>query len=571
MASTVLRPFRLFALLVPVAALMACETNGWLIDPQRTGYFQTTPTAIPILNRIDVIEQAADTSIVYTQPSAEDLVPNQLEYRLAAGDVIRVSIPQLISADQTDISTRVIDQSGKISLPIIGQLAAAGRTVEELEGDIQKKLAGIITNPKAFISVEEARAYQFRVLGSVESPGLYALNKPDLRVLDALALARGAAPTTTRVLITRAKSGDAPASSSMADNAPKSSTGGADVSTPTGSGAATPATQAPTAPSASDIDALIDALPGAAPAPAATPPAPTQPAGASNPAPAAAPAPAQPQGEPAAEPVPEPKPARLGMLSARGRQEPPVDIDSLEPAKAADAGASDASAAVPEEGDRFVFDQASKTWVKAGKGSGASSGASSDAPQGDGAIAGLKTGEAARANSKSKLKKSLESRVIEIDYIQLVRGSMNLNVIIRPDDMVYCDTGDVGVVYIDGLIARPGVYNLPTSGKLTLSRLVAAAGGLGELAIPQRVDLVRRIGSDKEACIRVNLAAIRNRAEPDIFLRPDDHINIGTNFWATPLAVIRNGFRMTYGFGFLVDRNWGNDIFGAPPVNVVGN
>ena len=136
--------------------------------------------------------------------------------------------------------------------------------------------------------------------------------------------------------------------------------------------------------------------------------------------------------------------------------------------------------------------------------------------------------------------------------------------------MLYCDTGDVGVVYIDGLIARPGVYNLPTSGKLTLSRLVAAAGGLGELAIPQRVDLVRRIGTDKEACIRVNLAAIRNRAEPDIFLRPDDHINIGTNFWATPLAVIRNGFRMTYGFGFLVDRNWGNDIFGAPPVNVVG-
>ena len=183
----------------------------------------------------------------------------------------------------------------------------------------------------------------------------------------------------------------------------------------------------------------------------------------------------------------------------------------------------------------------------------------------------LKSGEAARVRTKGESKKSFESRVIDIDYIKLVRGASNLNVVIRPDDIIYCDTGDVGVVYIDGLIARPGVYNLPTSGKLTLSRLVAAAGGLGELAIPQRVDLVRRIGTDKEACVRVNLAAIRNRSEPDIFLRPDDHINIGTNFWATPLAVIRNGFRMTYGFGFLVDRNWGNDIFGAPPVNVVGN
>jgi hypothetical protein len=34
--------------------------------------------------------------------------------------------------------------------------------------------------------------------------------------------------------------------------------------------------------------------------------------------------------------------------------------------------------------------------------------------------------------------------------------------------------------------------------------------------------------------------------------------------------VIRNGFRMTYGFGFLIDRNWGNDIFGAPPTNITG-
>ncbi|MFM7807664.1 MAG: SLBB domain-containing protein, partial [Planctomycetota bacterium] len=167
-------------------------------------------------------------------------------------------------------------------------------------------------------------------------------------------------------------------------------------------------------------------------------------------------------------------------------------------------------------------------------------------------------------------KKAFDSEVIEIDYNLLVRGDANQNVIIRPGDMIFCDQGDVGVVYIDGLIARPGVYNLPTSGKLTLSRLVAAAGGLGELAIPQRVDLVRRLGEDKEACIRVNLAAIRNRAEPDIFMKPDDHVNIGTNFWATPLAVIRNGFRMTYGFGFLVDRNWGNDIFGPPPTNVLG-
>ncbi len=602
------------SLLAVLAAFAGCETKSYM-DPSRTGYFETTPTSIPILSRIDVIEQAADSSIEYTQPTPEDLVPNQLEYRLAPGDVMRVSIPQLISSTETDISTRVVDQAGKISLPIIGQVQAAGLTVQEIEKEIVTKLAGVITNPKAFISVEEARAYQFRILGSVEAPGLYALNKPDLRVLDALALARGAVPSTTRILVTRAKANDAQYESDYTGKT------GAQKAEPATGSKPTPTTEAPApqeqpkpanpaTPSSADIDALINELPGAAPAPASAPaptaepaPAPTaEPAPApvptAEPAPApvptAEPAPAAaPAAEPATEPAPGAEPAtppatQPGMLSNRTRQSPPVDIDQLEPAKASDTAAADIASQSNEDGDRFTFDNATQTWVKvksAGAKSPAAAKATADAATAptaapepaadtatDATVPGLRTGDAARARGRAKVdeKKAFSSRVIEVDYNQLVRGAANLNVIIRPNDMLYCDTGEVGVVYIGGEIARPGVYNLPTSGKLTLSRLVDAAGGLGQIAIPQRVDLIRRIGGDKEAAIRVNLAAIRNRAEPDIFMKSDDHVIIGTNFWATPLAVIRNGFRMTYGFGFLVDRNWGNDIFGAPPVNING-
>ena len=95
----------------------------------------------------------------------------------------------------------------------------------------------------------------------------------------------------------------------------------------------------------------------------------------------------------------------------------------------------------------------------------------------------------------------------------------------------------------------------------------AAAGGLNTIAIPERVALIRIVGEHREAAIRLNLGAIRQRTEPDVLLKPDDHIIIGTSWVATPLAVIRNGFRATYGFGFLLDRNFGNDVFGAPPVN----
>ena len=160
------------------------------------------------------------------------------------------------------------------------------------------------------------------------------------------------------------------------------------------------------------------------------------------------------------------------------------------------------------------------------------------------------------------------TRIIEIDYQRLITGDPNLNVVIRPGDQVYVEPPETGFLYIDGEVNRVGVYNLEnTNGRLTLSRFVSAAGGLAPTAIPNRVDLVRMLGNDREATIRIDLAAIRNRAEPDVYMQANDHVIIGTSFIATPLAVIRNGFRMTYGFGFLLDRNFGNDVFGPPPAS----
>ena len=97
------RPFRRLLLLAAATlagSFLGCETNGWLIDPQRTGYFQTTPTSIPILDRIDVIEQARDTHIVRRKPTNDDLIPKVIEYRFSAGDVVRVLIPRLLGDAQ---------------------------------------------------------------------------------------------------------------------------------------------------------------------------------------------------------------------------------------------------------------------------------------------------------------------------------------------------------------------------------------------------------------------------------------------------------------------------------------
>ena len=166
---------------------------------------------------------------------------------------------------------------------------------------------------------------------------------------------------------------------------------------------------------------------------------------------------------------------------------------------------------------------------------------------------------------ESRLGQMITQRIIEVPYERLLNGDMRFNVVIRPGDIIRVPNQAAGLMYLTGQISRGGAYTVPGENRLTLKQAVASAGGIGPLANPRRVDLVRRIGDDSEATIRLNLKSIYDGTQPDIFMKVEDQVNIGTSFWAVPLALVRNGLRFTYGFGFIADRNFGNDIFGAPP------
>jgi 5-formyltetrahydrofolate cyclo-ligase len=78
--------------------------------------------------------------------------------------------------------------------------------------------------------------------------------------------------------------------------------------------------------------------------------------------------------------------------------------------------------------------------------------------------------------------------------------------------------------------------------------------------VPWRTQVIRRIqGEDKQIFATVDLTKIFNGEEPDLYLKKDDKVIVGTQFWAPFLAALRNGFRITYGFGFLYDRNYYDD------------
>jgi polysaccharide export outer membrane protein len=128
-------------------------------------------------------------------------------------------------------------------------------------------------------------------------------------------------------------------------------------------------------------------------------------------------------------------------------------------------------------------------------------------------------------------------------------------VVIRPQDTVVIPVPEAGEFYMGGHVQRVGVYSL-TGRQITLKQAIISAGMLDELAVPERTEIIRRLGRDKEIYVRVNLAKVFRGQQPDIFLKPYDQVMVGTDFLAPFWAAVRNGFRITYGFGFLYDRNF---------------
>lgn len=91
-----------------------------------------------------------------------------------------------------------IDESGNVSLPLIGQVAAAGRTIAELSGDIQSAYANrYVRDPRVTVSLLNASSGMVAVEGEVKTPGVYAI-RPGYTLLSSMALA-GSPLSTARI------------------------------------------------------------------------------------------------------------------------------------------------------------------------------------------------------------------------------------------------------------------------------------------------------------------------------------------------------------------------------------
>lgn len=485
-----------------LSGMLGCEADAFM-DPSVVGRWENTPTIVPILDRIEVIERDEGSFIEVSQITPDDLVPVIEDFQVRSGDAVQIEIFDFIVSGTPYVFQRQIDAAGTIDIPQLGRIVVQGLTIEQLAERIGQEIVDRqIANEAPLIAVTPLtqREPTFGIFGAVGGVGRYRIPEPNYRLLEAITEAGGIPPSIQYVRIIR----QVPLDDQIRQGIPGAR--GPGMQAPGGTRPGAPE------PDGTDLRDLIDEL--------------TRPQGGS------------------------PSPAAMSLAQDATNQParvapPPIDLpDTTVPQQGRPAD---------DLGDsNWMF--LDGRWVKVQRSAPGAPPIPADAGGADQPSGPLVT-----------------QRIIEIPTRPLLQGVAEYNIVIRPGDVISVPAPDQGFFYISGPGSlRGGSFVLPSVGRMTLKQAIASSGGLGPIAIPERVDLIRRIGRDREGTVRLNLRAIFEGTQPDLFLKPEDHVVIGTNWWATPIAVIRNGFRVSYGFGFLLDRNFGNDVFGAPPTNRQG-
>jgi len=108
---------------------------------------------------------SADAGLAEGQPPAAEA---DGPYRLGSGDKLRI----IVFGEQTLTGEYTITGAGELSFPLVGNIPAAGQTVQELQEAIRSRLAaGYLKDPRVSAEILDYRPYF--ILGEVNRPGQY--------------------------------------------------------------------------------------------------------------------------------------------------------------------------------------------------------------------------------------------------------------------------------------------------------------------------------------------------------------------------------------------------------------
>lgn len=149
------------------------------------------PIAASVVASVMIAGLAAAQDVVKRPPAPAAGVPAKgvpvgAEYRIGIDDVLDIAV-----WNNTTVSRTVpVRPDGKISLPLLNEVDAAGLTPSQLRASLLAKLAEYMPNPEVSVIVREVHSNKISVLGEVRKAGRYEITQR-ATVLDAVALAGG--------------------------------------------------------------------------------------------------------------------------------------------------------------------------------------------------------------------------------------------------------------------------------------------------------------------------------------------------------------------------------------------
>jgi len=113
--------------------------------------------------------------------------PRDFDYIIGLGDILEVQVWKEPDLSRRPVPVRI---DGRISLPLLGDVAAADKTIKELTMFLEKKYGEVVTEPAVSVMLIENRSWRYYIVGQITQPGEFNLDYP-ITLLQAIARSGG--------------------------------------------------------------------------------------------------------------------------------------------------------------------------------------------------------------------------------------------------------------------------------------------------------------------------------------------------------------------------------------------
>jgi len=575
----------IFSLLLVLPQITGCGNK--FFDPPQIGRFRPVPAVNVILDSLGMAEEAPSAWESAEDPRPIDVIAFETDYTFGSGDIVRISIFELLTEGAIFASDYVVTETGRISIPEVGVIDAAGLTERQLEEELRRILEpSILKEASITVVLMRSQRRTFSISGNgVPVPGRYEIPRYDFRLLDALATAGGISQfNISYVYVSRSVTGKEAIAEPVEQEVTKpefpeleqrkerikSEQEMLEIIAPRAKGqqsengfviasvemitdkeiaeAAMPKGFEPSADGGKgprNIKDVLDVLESSIKlADQKTIDKSTD------------------TGSPTDEEM------DINSLFRQSRKDIKDVLDVLESSiklsgqKTIEKPTDTGEPTDEENRGRIEWIFRDGQWVPVQVGR----------PEPGIKVEPEKVTEPLREKVPADFDWDQigaggeQTRLIKIPADRLAAGDPRYNIVIRPGDSIQVPVDIIGEFCIMGNVNAQGY--IPVTGRpMNLKMAIAAAGGLGPLAWPKRCEVVRRIGRKREEIVMVDLDKIARGEQPDFFIKPNDLINVGTHPTSRWRAVLRNAFRATYGFGFVYDRNFADrDYYTRRPI-----